>query len=37
MNFIIDFLGCKVNNYEVECIANDLTKLGFTLCDKQIK
>lgn len=37
MNFIIDFLGCKVNNYEVECIANDLTKLGFTLCDKKAK
>lgn len=32
MTFLIDFLGCKVNNYEAECIANDLLNNGFTLC-----
>ncbi|SRR5574344_1230559 len=30
MTFLIDFLGCKVNSYEVECIANDLINHGYT-------
>ncbi|MFA6666922.1 MAG: tRNA (N(6)-L-threonylcarbamoyladenosine(37)-C(2))-methylthiotransferase MtaB [Bacilli bacterium] len=29
MTFLINFLGCKVNSYEVESIANDLIKEGF--------
>lgn len=29
MKFLIDFLGCKVNSYEVEAVANDLMKHGF--------
>jgi MiaB-like tRNA modifying enzyme len=33
MTFLIDFLGCKVNSYEVECIANDLIKHGYSLFD----
>ena len=30
MTFLIDFLGCKVNSYEVESIANDLIGHGFS-------
>jgi threonylcarbamoyladenosine tRNA methylthiotransferase MtaB len=37
MTFLIDFLGCKVNNYEAECIANDLLNNGFTLCLPNVK
>ncbi len=32
MTFTIDFLGCKVNSYEVECIANELVNRGFEHC-----
>jgi len=31
MTFLINFLGCKVNSYEVECVANDLIKHGYTV------
>lgn len=31
LTFFITFLGCKVNSYEVECIANDLEKKGYVL------
>lgn len=31
MTFLIDFLGCKVNSYEVESVANDLISHGYTL------
>ena len=34
MTFTIDFLGCKVNSYEVECIANELVNRGFKHCDE---
>jgi threonylcarbamoyladenosine tRNA methylthiotransferase MtaB len=30
MTFLIDFLGCKVNSYEVECIGDLLIKNGYT-------
>ncbi|MFA7111687.1 MAG: tRNA (N(6)-L-threonylcarbamoyladenosine(37)-C(2))-methylthiotransferase MtaB [Bacilli bacterium] len=30
MKFLIDFLGCKVNNYECECVSNDLIKKGYS-------
>ncbi len=29
LSFIITFLGCKVNSYEVECVANELEKNGY--------
>lgn len=29
LSFLITFLGCKVNSYEVECVANDLEKKGY--------
>lgn len=31
MTFLIDFLGCKVNSYEVESVANDLLTHEYTL------
>jgi threonylcarbamoyladenosine tRNA methylthiotransferase MtaB len=34
MTFTIDFLGCKVNSYEVECIANELVNRGFKHCNE---
>lgn len=34
MKFVIDFLGCKVNSYEVESVANDLINHGFTEINK---
>ena len=33
MTFTINFLGCKVNSYEVECIANELVNRGFKHCE----
>lgn len=37
MTFVIDFLGCKVNSYEVESIANELIKRGFKHCENNDK
>ena len=37
MTFVIDFLGCKVNSYEVECIANELINRGYKHCDENEK
>ena len=37
MTFVIDFLGCKVNSYEVECIASELIKRGFKHCENNEK
>jgi threonylcarbamoyladenosine tRNA methylthiotransferase MtaB len=31
MTFTIDFLGCKVNSYEADCLAEELEKEGYTL------
>lgn len=31
-SFLIEFLGCKVNSYEVEAIANELISAGYSLC-----
>ena len=36
LSFIITFLGCKVNSYEVECIANELEKNGYHNFDPKI-
>lgn len=33
LTFLIDFLGCKVNSYEVEAIANELEKQNYRLFD----
>ena len=35
LTFLIEFLGCKVNSYEVECIANELEKNGYRLFDEK--
>lgn len=34
MTFLIEFLGCKVNSYEVEALANAFFKNGYELFDK---
>ncbi len=36
LSFLITFLGCKVNSYEVECVANELEKNGYHNFDKSI-
>lgn len=36
LSFLITFLGCKVNSYEVECVANDLEKNGYHLFDSDL-
>ena len=36
LSFIITFLGCKVNSYEVECIANELEKNGYHNFDPKV-
>ena len=36
LSFIITFLGCKVNSYEVECVANDLENAGYHNFDSKI-
>ncbi len=33
LTFLIEFLGCKVNSYEVECIANELEDHNYRLFD----
>ncbi len=35
LTFLIEFLGCKVNSYEVECIANELENNGYKLFDEK--
>ena len=29
LSFIIDYLGCKVNSYEVSCVGEDLISHGY--------
>ena len=29
MTYLIDFLGCKVNSYEADCVGNDLENVGY--------
>ena len=36
LTFLIEFLGCKVNSYEVECIANELENEGYSLFNEAI-
>lgn len=36
LTFLIEFLGCKVNSYEVECIANLLESEGYKLFNDKI-
>lgn len=33
MTFLVSFLGCKVNSYEVEGVANDLIEHGYSVFD----
>lgn len=35
LTFIIDYLGCKVNSYEAECVANNLLSLGYKKFDNE--
>lgn len=36
MKFLIDFLGCKVNSYEVNALAEELLSLGYEIFNKEI-
>lgn len=35
LTFIIEFLGCKVNSYEAECVGNLLMEKGYTKFDEK--
>lgn len=35
LSFIIDYLGCKVNSYEVSCVGEDLIKEGYHPFDEK--
>ena len=36
MTLLIEFLGCKVNSYEVEAVAQDFFNHGFRLFDEKV-
>ena len=35
MNYKIEFLGCKVNSYEADCLNDELEKRGYSLFDEK--
>ena len=34
MTILIEFLGCKVNSYEAECVAKDFINHGYSFFDE---